>query len=159
MALLSSNFRVAKLKPPGQIDFIFIRPIFADFKTHNYNYQNMQREYQHKSAPTSAYLRKYKSLILQLYYLPILELQSLDHLTAAVWHRKLLSPTTKFNIHRAVQRRSHPTHTCALFQPNLQAHHSSWVSLAETMLSCVNCPSTFSTHFCPKLNTYWCLFD
>jgi len=68
----------------------------------------MQREYQHKSAPTSAYLRKYKSLILELYYLPILELQSLDHLTAVVYHRELLSPTIKSNIHRAVQRRSQP---------------------------------------------------
>ena len=39
----------------------------------------MQQEYQHKFTPTSACLQKYKSLIFQLYYLPILDLQSSNH--------------------------------------------------------------------------------
>ena len=59
--LLSPNFRVAKLKSPGRIYFnIFVQEI-ADFKIYNYNYQNIQREYQ-QSTPSSAYLRTLKSL-------------------------------------------------------------------------------------------------
>ena len=43
-----------------------------------------------KPVPSSAHLQKYKTLSeLQHYYLPILELQSLNHPTAAMHQREL----------------------------------------------------------------------